>query len=213
MRPILLLAVLLAPQHVVVPARAGLVTHIDGRANYSPPDLIPQGARVVTEKVTWLEIMLNPDSYLWMADSTEVVLESTELRKLDIRLVRGSIAIAADHISRRSPITLRVGSRVLRMTSPGFYRFNADEAHVHLGQLAVEEPKGETVKKGWSAQWEGSGVRYNPIDYSAIHPLERFSRDRIHSIYAPTRRIEAQQRAVTRSIQSEILDLWDRSSR
>lgn len=73
----------------IVSARPGLVNYFDGLANVHMHEQIPAGKPIETGPNSHIEVLLNPGSFLRVAENSTVVFDSVELTNIAVRVVSG----------------------------------------------------------------------------------------------------------------------------
>ena len=142
-----LMTLLLAMQYVVS-VKAGLVNHVEGRANVTPMDMVRLERPIVTGANGFVEILLTPGAFLRMGEHSEVVLEGVELDDVRVRVVSGPAVIEVVDISKHTPITVKTGELTTKVTQNGVFRFEDGTATVLHGRLETADRKLE-YEKGW----------------------------------------------------------------
>ena len=116
-------------------------------------DDLVSGDIVTTGSSSQAEILLNPGTYLRLAENTEFVMVNTSLDDLKIRLNNGSAIVEAtgtERVALRIPIVTAQGN--LTILRAGIYRINAapgsTELLVRQGLAQVGDDAKSLVKKG-----------------------------------------------------------------
>ena len=146
-----------------ISAKAGGVNAVSGhvmvkREGQAPQLLTAQddlisGDVVTTGSSSQAEILLNPGTYLRLAENTEFVMVNTSLDGLKVRLNKGSAIVEAtgtDRVALRIPIVTDQGN--LTILRAGIYRINAapgsTEVLVRQGLVQLGDDRKSLVKKG-----------------------------------------------------------------
>jgi FecR protein len=150
----------------VVSAKPGLVTYFDGRANVHTHEQIPAGKPIETGPNSHIEVLLNPGSFLRVAENSTVVFDSVNLTNIAVRVVSGGAFLEAADIEKRMPIRITTGGLTVSVVSPGMYRFYEDTAAVLGGKLRTADSS-ITVKKGQQITSNGDRYEESKIPLSA----------------------------------------------
>jgi len=142
-----MVVLIFALMQYIVSAKAGLVNYIDGQANVRLREQVAASTPIQTAAQSHVELLLNPGSYLRLGENSAVVLDSTELTNIAVRLVDGAAIIEAADIDKQAPIHVTTGNLRVLIVSPGLYRFSAGTALVLDGKLRMADSS-MTVKKG-----------------------------------------------------------------
>ena len=146
-----------------ISAQAGGVNAVSGevlmkRKGQEPKMLTSQddlasGDIVDTSRGSQAEILLNPGTYLRLAEASELVLVDNSLDNLEVRLNRGSAIIEAtgpDQMSQNIPVVTDQGR--LTIVRAGIYRINAlpgvTELLVQKGRVRLDNDPQNIVKGG-----------------------------------------------------------------
>jgi hypothetical protein len=146
-----------------ISARAGGVNSVSGRVMVtrtgqaaqllSSQDDLVSGDVVTTGAGSQAEILLNPGSYLRIAESTEFVLVDNSLNNLVVKLVKGSAIIeASGGDDANLKINVEANQQRLVIIRGGIYRINVQpnsaELLVRKGRVLPSSGTGEVVKGG-----------------------------------------------------------------
>jgi hypothetical protein len=146
-----------------ISAKAGGVNAVTGRVGVKregkPPRLLTSqddlesGDIVSTGVSGQVEVLLNPGTYLRLAERSEFVMEDTSLDNLLVRLTKGSAIIEATgpgEIKLYIPIVTE--QHRMTIVRPGVYRINVapgtTELFVRKGRMALSDNKDDIVKGG-----------------------------------------------------------------
>jgi hypothetical protein len=166
----------------IVSAKAGLVNYVDGHANVHMHEQIPAGKPIETGLNSHVEVLLNPGTFLRVAENSTVVFDSVDLTNIDVRVVSGSAFLEAADIEKRTPIRITTGGLTVSVVSRGMYRFYGDTAVVLDGKLRTADSS-ITVKKGQQITSNGDQYKESKIPLSAgLDDLEVWSRQRSSSV-------------------------------
>jgi len=162
----------------IVSAKAGLVNYVDGHANVHMHEQIPAGKPIETGPRSHIEVLLNPGTFLRVAENSTVVFDSVDLTNIAVRVVSGGAFLEAADIEKRTPIRITTGGLTVSVISPGMYRFYGDTAVVLDGKLRTADSS-ITVKKGQQTTSNGDRYEKSKIPVSAqSDDLEVWSRQR-----------------------------------
>ena len=137
------LILLLLVQHVVISAKAGMVTLSHGWVNLDARSHVGEGNPLTTGTDSKVEILLSPDSYLRMKSDSEIVLECEDLDQIAVRLTKGEAIIDVARIDKKMPISVRVGDLETHIRKSGIYLFQSDGVFVLKGELRVGPAVGQ----------------------------------------------------------------------
>jgi hypothetical protein len=146
-----------------ISAKAGGVNAVMGRVMVARVGQAPQllsnqddlvaGDVVTTGAASQTEVLLNPGSYLRVAENSEFIMVDNSLNNLLIKLVKGSVIVEAtgmDNLDLR--IAIATDRERLTIIRPGIYRINAQtgvtELLVRKGRVAIGDNPREIVKGG-----------------------------------------------------------------
>jgi len=156
-----------------ISAKAGGVNAVSGRVTVkregkparllTSQDDLESGDVVSTNVSGQVEVLLNPGTYLRIAERSEFVMEDTSLDNLLVRLTKGSAIVEATGPSDIK-LYIPVVTEQHRMTivRPGIYRFNVapgtTELFVRKGRMTLSDNKDDVVKGGKKVTF-GSGTQ------------------------------------------------------
>jgi hypothetical protein len=146
-----------------ISAKAGGVNAVSGQVTVKREGQEPQlltsqdnlnsGDMVTSSYGSQAEILLNPGTYLRLAEKSEIVLVDNSLDKLLLKLNRGSAIIEAtgpDEVNLRIPII--TDQQRLTIVRAGLYRINVapgtTELLVRKGRVLLGDDPGSIVKGG-----------------------------------------------------------------
>jgi FecR protein len=135
----------------IISAKAGLVNAVEGTANVRIQEQVPAGSPIQTGSAGRVEILLNPGSFLRLAENSLAVLDSVELTNIRVHVISGSAIIEAGSVEKDSPIRVTNGQLKVSIVAPGIYRFSENTASVLDGELRTEDTalsidKGRQIK-------------------------------------------------------------------
>src|ERR1043165_1082402 len=189
-----------------ISAKAGGVNAVSGKVSVkregaparllTSQDDLESGDIVSTNVSGQVEILLNPGTYLRLAERSEFVMEDTSLDNLLVRLTKGSAIIEAT-----GPNDLKLYIPVVteqhRMTivRPGVYRFNVTpgttELVVRKGRVALSDNKDDVVKGGKKATLNTSGQEIAKLADSDADQFDDWSKTRGQTLARATARLSA----------------------
>jgi hypothetical protein len=140
------------------------------------------------------EILLNPGSYLRIAENSEVQFYKDPTRDLSINVLAGSIIVEASIVEEWQELvaTIVTPKGSIEVTRGGIYRFNVgpggdSEVLVHKGRLVLA---GKLVREGNKATIEdGSAALVASFDKRAQDGFDIWSKDRATVLIAANRRL------------------------
>lgn len=154
-----------------ISAKAGGVNAVTGKVSVKSDGKAPRlltsnddldSGDVVSTGVTGqVEILLNPGTYLRLAERSEFVMEDTSLDNLLVRLNKGSAIIEATGPGE-AQLYIPIVTAQQRMTivRPGVYRINAapeaTELFVRKGRVSLSDNKNDVVKGGKKVTFTGT---------------------------------------------------------
>jgi hypothetical protein len=177
----------------VISAKAGGVNAVSGhvmvtRAGQGPQLLSSQddlvaGDLVKTGVNSQAEILLNPGSYLRLAENSEMILADNSLDNLLVRLNRGSVIIEA---TGADDTQLRIGvateQQHLIIARRGIYRINAiagsTELVVEKGRAFARDNPRELIKGGKKVTYTGGTAFIAKLEKSDRDTFDSWSKER-----------------------------------
>ena len=177
----------------VISAKAGGVNAVSGRVMVtrsgqgpqllSNQDDLKSGDLVTTGVNSQTEILLNPGSYLRVAENSELVLSDSSLDNLLVRLNRGSVIIEA---TGADDTQLRIGvdtdQQQLIIARRGIYRINATagstELVVEKGRAFARNNPRELIKGGKKVTYTGGTAFIAKLEKSDRDAFDLWSKDR-----------------------------------
>jgi hypothetical protein len=177
----------------VISAKAGGVNAVTGhvmvtRSGQGPQLLSNQDDLVAGDLVTTgddsqAEILLNPGSYLRLAENSELTLIDNSLDNLLFRLNRGSAIIEAtgtDYTELR--IGIAIGQERLVIVRRGIYRLTAEptstEVLVRKGRVQIGNDRRQIVKGGHKVAFSGGTVVTAKLAKSEPDEFDNWSKER-----------------------------------
>jgi ferric-dicitrate binding protein FerR (iron transport regulator) len=154
-----------------ISAKAGGVNAVTGKVSVKSEgkavrlltsnDDLESGDVVSTSVSGQVEVLLNPGTYLRLAERSEFVMEDTSLDNLLVRLNKGSAIIEATGPGE-AQLYIPIVTPQQRMTivRPGVCRINAapgaTELFVHKGRVSLSDNKNDVVKGGKKVSFTGA---------------------------------------------------------
>jgi hypothetical protein len=136
----------------LVSAEAGRVNHVEGDVNVEVNENVVEGAPVHTG-AGYVEILLNPGSFLRLGPNSEVIIEETDLADIRVRVVSGVAVVEAGEILEEFPITVDTGDLETSVLTDGIYKFEDGYATVLEGELDI--PGADVAyEKGWTVSFD-----------------------------------------------------------
>jgi len=189
-----------------ISAKAGAVNAVTGRVavkrDGKPPRLLTSqddlesGDIVSTSVSGQVEVLLNPGTYLRLAERSEFVMEDTSLDNLLVRLTKGSAIIEATGPGDLD-MYIPVITEQHRMTivRPGVYRFNVapgtTELFVRKGRMALSDSKADIVKGGKKVSFTSGGEQVAKLTDSDTDQFDDWSKDRGQTLARANARLSA----------------------
>ena len=140
----------------VISATAGLVNQVRGPANVQRDQIVAAGKPIETGRHGFVEIQLNPGTYLRLRENSSVVFDSVVLESIEARLASGTMLVDSEAVEPASPVKIAAGQLVGFIREPGLYRFSRDHVRVLDGRLELSN--GTEVRKGYEAVLHESGI-------------------------------------------------------
>lgn len=205
-------AVFAASGLYVISAKAGGVNFVSGKVSIDRQDAksghllkgdtIEVGDKVLTGADGKAEILLNPGSYVRLAENSEFEFRTTALDDLQLKLNAGSsiFEVIADNDFR---VTIDTPKSTFYLISSGVYRVDvtADgqgKLSVWKGKAQVGDINAAIVKGGKTAEIINGQVAVAKFDRDNKGDLENWSKSRAKEIAKVNEKL--QQRVLTRSL-------------
>ena len=177
----------------IISAKAGAVNAVSGhvmvkRVGQGPQllsnqDDLVSGDVVKTGVNSQAEILLNPGSYLRLAENSEMVLSDNSLDNLLVRLNRGSVIIeatGADDTQLR--IAVATDQQQLIIARRGIYRINAKagstELVVEKGRAFAKDNPRELIKGGKKVTYTGGTAFVAKLEKTDRDTFDGWSKER-----------------------------------
>jgi hypothetical protein len=158
----------------VISVEAGLVNHVEGVVNVRVNENVAAGVPIRAGENGFVEILLNPGSFLRLGENSEAVLEGTELADIQVRLVSGAMVLEAADVPEAYPITVTTGDLRTAIFHDGVYKFEGGRATVLKGKLGL--PNSDLAwKSGWSVYFDRVHRAAEVAPQAVATNLERWS--------------------------------------
>src|SRR5215475_3074000 len=189
----------------LVSTKAGLVNYVRGPATVKPATSVPAGTTVGTGPGGAVELLLNPGSYLRMAESTQVVFDKVELYDIAVRILEGSMVIEANGFTKESPLTVTTGNLKMEIIKDGIYLF-ADGKLVVVDGRIRDASNGLVYTKGYQIS-DDQGYRAQKVK-TFTTALELWSQQRDEAISQANLNVAKSLREVPNLPIGSFLDVW-----
>lgn len=191
-------------EQYVISAKAGAINMVSGGAqvkrrgeaewrNLTSQDNLDNGDLVQTSADGRVEVLLNPGSYLRLAENTEIELTDASLDSLRTRLLKGSAVLEITGTGdRTSPIEITTPQTKVSADRKGVYRVNVPSAdlaivRVRKGRALVG---GTEVKDGKQITVDrGSAANVAKFDKDAQDSFDLWSGQRAETLVAANRKL------------------------
>lgn len=210
----------------VISAKAGAVNYIAGKVAIDriagksgylvKGDTVEKSETIRTGAAGKAEILLNPGSYVRLAENAAFKFDSTALDDLRVSLTAGSAifeVIADDEFK----VVVNTPKSKFYLLKSSVYRVDAlsdgsGKISVWKGKAAYGTGKTEVVKGGQTTALAGGQTTVQKFDRDNKSELELWSKDRAKEIARANAKL--QQRALSRSLVSSFAqNPWGRSNR
>lgn len=217
----------------IISARAGGVNAVTGRAAVrgrgttewqllTITEDLERGDVVKTGQDGRVEILLNPGSYMRIAENSEFELSNNSLENLEVRLIRGTAIMevtgADDAELLINIITPHTRMAIVRR---GLYRVNvvpedATELIVRKGRVMLEGS--HTKINGGDKVVFSSGnafsvAKLNKADKKKVDTFDLWSKERAETVAQANRRIRSRDMSLMMASFNSFSDSWTRGSR
>lgn len=198
-------------QLYIVSAKAGGVNHVTGgvrveRANGTKQTFILAKGDELNDKdkvsvgaAGRIEILLNPGSYLRLAENTELEFTSTDLENLKLNLRQGSALIEASAVGgeRGADVSIKTPQATVELEKSGIYRINTDinatEIYVWKGEARVGN---QIIKAGRKTVVGSNGVAIAAVKFDkedSRDALDIWSKERAKELAKLNDKLERRQ--------------------
>lgn len=210
----------------VISAKAGAVNYLSGDVSIQPKgaakkiflhkgDEVQVGDKVSTGGGGRAEILLNPGSYIRLAENSEFEFVTTSLEDdLQLRLNRGS-AIFEVIADKEFKIAINTLNSRFYLISSGIYRIDALEngagkISVWKGKAQLGDAKATTVKGGKTATFDNMQIAIAKFDRDNKGEFDLWSKSRAEQIAKINEKLV--QRQMRQSLMSSFNNTWDASN-
>jgi len=164
----------------VVSVKAGLVNHVQGRANIAEMDTARVDRPIRTGNDGYVEILLRPGSFLRLGENSEAVIDDADIAKVKLTVTEGPAVIEVVEISSDFPITVTTGNLTTKISSSGIFRFEDGTATVLEGKLKTADAR-LTYEKGWQLFFKDN-YRARKVGKIQVSSLDVYSQSRSEQI-------------------------------
>jgi FecR-like protein len=199
-------------QHLIS-SKAGFVNRVDGKVYITRQDSqdneakenaalgsqMNDGDQISTESGSYVELLLNPGSYIRVNEKSEIRAVNTELTRVRFEVIRGSAMIEVGEVNKQEPLEIITpqGSFFIRKT--GLQRLDVREGmtllavrqgEVQLGTLdEVLNKKSYKIGRGKVAQLKGEPMpMLAKLDKDAVDEFDKWSFSRAEVLMAANQR-------------------------
>ncbi len=180
-----------------ISARAGGVNAVNGRVTVtrtgqsaqllSSQDDLVSGDVVTTDAGSQVEVLLNPGSYLRVAENSEFVLVDNSLNNLVVKLVKGSAIIEATGGEGADlRINVLANQQRLVIIRGGIYRINvqpsAAELLVRKGRVLPASSTGQLIKGGTKVMYASSAPLTTKLSKQNQDEFDLWSKKRAETL-------------------------------
>src|SRR5262249_25198203 len=110
---------------------------------------VPAGKTIQTGQGGAVEILLNPGSYLRMGENSKVVVDRADLFDIAVRILQGSMVIAANGFTKDLPLQVATGDLKMEIIKDGIYLFADGKVVVVDGKIRDATNGGLIYGKGY----------------------------------------------------------------
>jgi hypothetical protein len=188
----------------VISAKAGGVNSVTGRVMVTrqgqaaqlltDQDNLFAGDVVATGQASQAEVLLNPGSYLRVAENSELILVDNSLNNLVVKLVKGSAIIEATAGEDADlGINVLANQQHFVIIRSGIYRINVQpgftELLVRKGRVLLENHSREIVKGGAKVTYSASGPLTAKLDKKDQDQFDSWSKERAETLARANQKI------------------------
>lgn len=154
------------------------------------------GDSVTTGASGRIEVLLNPGSYMRVAENSEFELTDASLDNLLVTLVKGSAVV---EVTGGEDIELILGINTpqaqTQIVKGGIYRFNAlpnetTEVIVNKGRVIIDKATPSEIKKGRKVIIRSAATEVAKVDKKNQDTLDLWSKERAETLARANRRLE-----------------------
>jgi len=202
----------------VISARAGGVNAVTGKIGVHPrgssvwepltiKDNLEGGDVVKTGLDGRVEILLNPGSYMRVAENSEFELTSNSLDNLEVRLIRGTAIVEATGAEDTELlINITTPHAKMAIIRRGLYRVNvvpgdATEVIVRKGRLQLSDPDAQ-IKAGKKLIFSGntySVAKLTDVEKKDVDNFDAWSKDRAQTVAKANQSLTSRDRRLLRA--------------
>ncbi|MET0752863.1 MAG: FecR family protein [Pyrinomonadaceae bacterium] len=191
-------------QYYVISAKAGGVNYVEGivtvlrktaKSGYLlKNDKLEIGDKVSTGNGGKAEILLNPGSYIRLAENSEFEFITTSLDDLKLKLTRGS-AMLEVYAGEDFRVVINTPGAQFYVAKSGVYRVDAPSGEaakieVWEGRAQIGDANATVIREGREASVSGSQVAVAKFDRDEKDALEDWSRTRAKELAKVNARLE-----------------------
>ena len=159
------------PSFNFIGAQAGLVNHVDGNPVIFASDLsvgrpllsrtmIQPMSRIETGPMDRVEILLNPGSFLRVAENSIVRVHETKLDNVRIALDKGAVIVESSVFEKKiHSLRIETAAGEIAIQKEGLYRFEADPERTTV-DVAIRRGKAQWLPEGKPQVTLKSGKRF-----------------------------------------------------
>lgn len=198
----------------IISAEAGGVNMVSGdvlvvrkgetdQEELTSTDDLRSGDRVITGQDGRVEVLLNPGSYLRVAEDSEFELADASLDRLLIRLTKGSAIVeASGGDGVELSINIKTPQTEALITRGGVYRFNVNSNHtteiiVHKGRVQYGAGLTERLRGGRKALIGGGLAQLASTSKKDHDEFDLWSKQRAELLARANHRLQQRQRVLT----------------
>jgi len=202
----------------VISARAGGVNAVTGKIGVHPrgstvwepltiKDNLEGGDVVKTGLDGRVEILLNPGSYMRVAENSEFELTSNSLDNLEVRLIRGTAIVEATGAEDTELlINITTPHAKMAIIGRGLYRVNVvpgdlTEVIVRKGRLLLSDPDAQ-IKAGKKLIFSGNSysvAKLTDAEKKDVDNFDSWSKDRSQTVAKANQSLTGRDRRLLRS--------------
>lgn len=189
----------------VISVKAGKVNHVEGKVSVDKKAgksgvLLKGDSLEIADKVTTAndgraEILLNPGSYLRLAENSQFEFVKTDLDNLEVKLTKGSAILEV--ITNRDEgflVTVNFSNQKASILTSGIYRFDVEsnekaKVEVWKGKLKIGENT-QILKSGNQIAFNGTTSTVAKFDRDDKDAFEIWSKQRAKEISALNAKLE-----------------------
>lgn len=193
------------------------VHHAKGTAEWQPltiKDNLEAGDVVKTSIDGRVEMLLNPGSYMRVAENTEFEMVNNSVENLEVRLIRGTAIVEATGADDSEMlINITTPHAKMAIVRRGLYRVNvvpgdATELIVKKGRVLLEDS--QTIKGGKKLRFSGGSFFVAKMDKTDKEKdnFDLWSKQRAETVAQANRRISSRDRNL---LLASFSDRWSRA--